>query len=289
MSTTKNKVESRFVEAEGWRIHYTVHGEDGPALILLHGGDPGATGLSNYSKNIAALSAHFTTYVIDFPGWGRSSKNLGPGNPFERGGQVIGAFIKALDLGKVSLVGNSFGGSSALYAALNSPDLVDRLVLMGPGGALIPGSKGPTPGIMQLLTYYMGEGPTLEKLQGFIQNLVFDPELMTSELVKQRFEASADPEIIANPPLRLPPGAPPADSYLCNDPRLATLANPTLFIWGLEDKVNPWEGVLTFRAIPDQDVVLLSRCGHWAQWEHPAKFNALALDFLRRYETSGRV
>ena len=92
--------ESQIAKGEGWHIHYSVHG-DGPALMLLHGGGPGATGASNYGKNIAALAKHFRCYVIDFPGWGRSSKNLesfGGAGPYQNGGRALLAFMDAMGI-----------------------------------------------------------------------------------------------------------------------------------------------------------------------------------------------
>jgi len=276
--------ESRFVEGNGWKIHYTVQGQ-GPNLILLHGGGPGASGASNYSRNVDALAAHFRTYVIDFPGWGRSSKNLesfGSPSPFINGGLAVKAFMDALGIAKAHLAGNSFGGSSAYCLAMTAPERVDRLVAMGPGGAWIEG-VGPTEGIIQLLTYYLGEGPTREKLRAFLGNLVYDTSVITPELVEQRFAASTDPEIMANPPLRLPPGGPPPkESYLSNDPRLKSLPHRCLLIWGREDRVNVPQGADSFGVVPNQDTVILSGVGHWAQWEDAPKFNELVIWFLSR-------
>ena len=64
-------------------------------------------------------------------------------------------------------MGNSLGGACALRMALDRPERVGRLVLMGPGGVGISESK-PTDGLKRLLGYYAGEGPTLEKLRKFI-------------------------------------------------------------------------------------------------------------------------
>ena len=267
-----------------WRIHYTAQGT-GPALILLHGGGPGATGASNYSRNVDALAQHFTTYVIDFPGWGQSSKNLeafGAPSPFVNGARAVQAFMDAVGIAKAHLVGNSYGGSAAYYMAMECPDRVDRLVTMGPGGAYLEG-QGPTPGIIQLLTYYLGEGPTREKLAAFLQHLVHDTSVLTPELIATRFAASNNPEITANPPLRPPPGgAPPREWHLSEDPRLKTLPHRVLLIWGQQDKVNLPAGAQAFSGVPHQDVVLLAHCGHWAQWEQADTFNELVLGFLQR-------
>jgi 4,5:9,10-diseco-3-hydroxy-5,9,17-trioxoandrosta-1(10),2-diene-4-oate hydrolase len=281
--------DSKFAEGSGWKIHYTVQGS-GPALILLHGGGPGATGASNYGRNVGALSQHFTTYVIDFPGWGQSSKNLesfgasGMSGPFQNGGRAVKAFMDALNIPKAHLIGNSFGGASAYCLAMDAPERVDRLVSMGPGGAWIEGS-GLSEGILQLLTYYMGEGPSREKLKAFLNNLVYDTSVLTDALIEDRFAASNNPEITANPPLRLPPmtgGAPPKGHYLSNDARLPGLQHRALLIWGSQDKVNIPAGVNAFNVLPNQDVVMFSKCGHWAQWEQAEKFNELVTWFLLR-------
>ena len=281
--------ESRFVEGRtdtgvAWRIHYQVHGS-GPDVILLHGGGPGATGASNYSKNIDALSRYYRCWVLDFPGWGKSSKNLdafGALGPFHNGGRAILAFMDQNGLKQAHLIGNSFGGSSALCAAMDQPERIGRLVLMGPGGGVVPGATGPTDGIRQLLTYYLGEGPTPEKLQQFLGNLVYDTTLLTPELVAQRFAASNDPEICANPPLTPPPGGPGKETFISLDPRLKSLSHRTLFVWGREDRVNLPAGMEPFTNMPNADFMLLARCGHWAQWEHPDRFNDLVLSFLSR-------
>ena len=108
--------ESRFAQGhtetgEPWRIAYSVQGA-GEDIILLHGGGPGATGASNYSRNVQALAQHFRCWVIDFPGWGQSSKNLnafGAPGPFHNGGKAVLAFMEALGIARAHLVGNSFG------------------------------------------------------------------------------------------------------------------------------------------------------------------------------------
>ncbi|MDR3454182.1 MAG: alpha/beta fold hydrolase [Rhodoferax sp.] len=267
-----------------WHIHYQVTGT-GPDMVMLHGGGPGATGASNYSKNVEALSQHYRCWVIDFPGWGQSSKNLnafGAEGPFQNGARAVLAFLDALGIAKAHLVGNSFGGSAALCLAMDHPERVNRLVLMGPGGGVVAGAKGPTDGIKQLLTYYLGDGPSLEKLQTFIKNLVFDQSLITPALLQQRFEASNDPAIRANPPLVMVPGsAPGKETFISLDPRLSTLPHRTLFVWGLQDQVNLVAGLEPFKAIPNADHLLLTHCGHWAQWEHPDRFNDAVLSFLR--------
>lgn len=65
------------------------------------------------------------------------------------------------------------------------------------------------------------------------------------------------------------------------DPRLSGLSHPTLVLWGTEDKVNRPSGAHSLqRRMPNCDVYLFSRTGHWVQWERASEFNAVVLAFL---------
>ena len=65
------------------------------------------------------------------------------------------------------------------------------------------------------------------------------------------------------------------------DPRLAGVQNPTLVLWGTEDKVNRPSGARSLqRRMPNCDVHLFSKTGHWVQWERADEFNAMVVAFL---------
>ena len=281
--THLKQVDGRTASGSEWRIHYQVSGQ-GPDLLLLHGAGPGAAGASNFSKNIDTLSEHFTCWVIDFPGFGKSSKNLdafGAKGPFQNAGKAVVAFMDAVGLQRIPIVGTSLGGSAALCAAMEFPDRIEKMVLVSPGGGSVEGVVGPTDAVKQLFAYYLGEGPSLEKIHLFLTNLVHNQSLLTPELIEQRFLSSNDPEIRANPPLTLPPGGPGKEFFISLDPRLATLQTPTLFVWGLQDKCNLVEGLAPFKVMPNADYMLMANCGHWPHWEHPERFNELAVSFLQ--------
>lgn len=255
----------------------------GPPLLLLHGGGPGASGLSNYSRNVEALARHFHVLVPDLPGYGRSSKDIDAGNPFGDAAAALVGLLDALEIESAHVVGNSLGGAVALRLALDHPDRVGRLVLMGPGGIGVSQGK-PTPALLRLLTYYAGEGPTYDKLVTFIkQDLVYDPGSIHDDMLRERFESSIDPAVVANPPLRLPqdPEMFKRMDFLL-DPRLPGFDHPTLILWGLEDRVNPCTaGPALQSRLPAADLYLFSRTGHWVQWERAAEFNAAVSAFLR--------
>jgi pimeloyl-ACP methyl ester carboxylesterase len=177
----------------GRRDIFLTEAGEGPAVVLLHGGGAGASGASNYSRNIDALARRFRVIVPDMPGYGRSTKGIDQDDPFGDLATSVRRLLDELGLNKAHLVGNSYGGAAALRLALDRPDKVDKLVLMGPGG--VGTTRGlPTKGLSQLLGYYGGDGPSLEKIETFIRSyLVYDGASVPQELIQQRFEASIDP------------------------------------------------------------------------------------------------
>ncbi len=271
-----------FVESGRWRIHYTVQGEGFP-LILLHGGMPASSGESSFAKNISALAQKFRTYTIDFPGWGQSSCNLGvPGewaNPMELGGEVVAAFMRALGISKAHLVGGSYGGGAALFTALNHPSLVEKMVLVAPGGG--ESLKLPTPTLIKLLTYYGQGGPTLEKLKSLMDHMVYDKTLITDAALQERFQKSCTAELITGFPLNMPPPAVLQSLVpLSAHPKLGNMESPVLFVWGTNDEIQPFDAMASFHRIPHQSTLAIAACGHWPYWEYPEEFNQAALKFL---------
>ena len=262
-------------------ISYSQFGA-GPAVLMLHGGGPGASGLSNFSRNIAALSEKFTLIVPDMPGYGRSTKGLDGKDPF---GDLAGAMLGLLDhlkIAQASVVGNSLGGACALRMALDAPNRVSRLVLMGPGGVDTT-RRLPTAGLKHLFDYYSGDGPTIAKLRQFIrEDLVYDSSEVPDEIIQERFMARKDPEVVASPPLRRPKGIPQFRKIdFTRDPRLIALQTPTLVLWGTEDKVNRPSGAHSLqKRLPNCDVYMFARTGHWVQWERSDEFNAVTSAFL---------
>lgn len=276
-------VESEYtVRANGAEVFVTDTGGDAPAVVLLHGGGPGASGLSNYSRNTEALSRHFRVLVPDMPGYGRSSKYVDHSDPFGYLADTIRAVLDELGIGTAHLVGNSYGGAAALRLALDTPHRVGKLILMGPGG--IGTTRGlPTDGLKSLLSYYNDEGPSREKLAAFIRTyLVYDGAAVPDELIDLRYQASIEPEVVANPPLRRPSGLRTLWRMdLTRDKRLRRLGTPTLVLWGRDDKVNrPAGGPMLFNLMPNAELVMTSHTGHWMQWERAELFNQLVADFL---------
>lgn len=273
-------LKASFISSARGKIAYQEIGE-GPALVLIHGGGPGATGASNYARNALALADRGNrVIVIDLPGYGQSEVRSLEEGLYVPLAQATLDLMDGLRIDKASFVGNSLGGGTALRLALDHPDRADKLILMGPGGGIPATSPFPSEGLRQMLTFYDGEGPTREKLDRVLNLLVHDRSKITPELVEQRFAAATLPETLANPPLKAG-GLKPSNALWRAD--LDKLTHPTLLIWGREDQIIPLDvSFLFLKRIPKAELHVFPQCGHWVQWEKADEFNELVANFLER-------
>ncbi|MDR3416409.1 MAG: alpha/beta fold hydrolase [Nevskia sp.] len=271
--------------AFGQRSIFVSEMGEGYPVIMLHGGGPGASGMSNYSRNVEALSGQFRVVIPDMQGYGQSSKGISRKDPFGDLADAMFGLMDSLKIKRAHLVGNSLGGACALRMALDQPSRVSALVLMGPGGINTTRSL-PTKGLNLLLSYYGGASPSREKLSRFIREyLVYDGRQVDDAVIETRYQASIDPEVIAAPPLRRPQGLKAAIRMdFTRDRRLSECRVPTLVLWGIEDRVNrPSGGAALQKRMPNCDLYLFSKTGHWVQWERPDEFNAITAAFLSRH------
>jgi len=270
--------ETKFVDLPHGRIAYQEVGA-GPPLVLIHGGGPGAFGYSNYRRNLEPLAEMGNRVVlIDLPGYGQSDFRDSEEGPFTIAGQAVVELVEHLDAGKANLVGNSLGGAASLRAAMARPELFNRLVLMGPGGSLPMFTPFPTEGLMRILNFYGGEGPTIEKLDRVIDLLVFDRSEITPDLVQERFAAATIPSRMAQLAAKTP--VDPTKNDVWRDP-IENIAHPTLILWGRDDRVMPVDAAfMLLKRMQNAALHVFPRCGHWVQWEHADAFNTLVGDFI---------
>src|SRR4029079_2678747 len=135
--------------------------------------------------------------------------------------------------------------------ALSHPDRVGRLILMGPGGlSLNLFHADPTEGVQRLMDF--GANPTREALRAFISTMVVNQELVTDELVEERYADATAPgarEAMISMGMSFfnPEGA--ACGMLWRGAH--KIRRHTLLTWGREDRVNPLDGALAaLKAIP---------------------------------------
>ncbi|WP_406235760.1 4,5:9,10-diseco-3-hydroxy-5,9,17-trioxoandrosta-1(10),2-diene-4-oate hydrolase [Nocardia sp. NBC_01009] len=264
------------------RLHYHEAGVgNGPTIVLLHGGGPGASSWSNFARNIPVLAQNFHVLAVDQPGFGQSDKPVDHPQYFVHSSSALKDLLDHLEIsGRVHLLGNSLGGGAAVRFALDYPERAGKLVLMGPGGLSVNlFAPDPTEGVKNLGKF--NYAPTRENIEAFLRIMVFDQSLITEELIDERFASASTPESLAATRAMGKSFSGPdfeqgmiwRDAY--------KLRQPVLLIWGREDRVNPLDGALVAtKLIPRVQLHVFGGCGHWAQLEKFDEFNRLASDFL---------
>jgi 4,5:9,10-diseco-3-hydroxy-5,9,17-trioxoandrosta-1(10),2-diene-4-oate hydrolase len=293
----------REIGAAGDRLHYAEYGR-GPTVAWLHGGGPGASGLSNFRGNLPAFGG-YRNLVFDLPGFGRSAKPVLDEPLSSYAADRLAAALDELVAGPVHLVGNSLGGAVATKLAIERPDFVVRLVVMG-GAGTIPKRSRRLPEGLALILEDLLEGPSRERTERFVRTIVHKQSLATGELIDERHRASLDPQLRAAQARNMPPigrllraARVPVGRILGFGPlqpvalraiastigdlkgELHLVRAPTLLVWGREDRFIPIEwGLVLLRGIPDATLHVIPDCGHWAQYEQRERFDRLVLDFL---------
>jgi pimeloyl-ACP methyl ester carboxylesterase len=275
----------RSVETRRCRFSYHDVGE-GPVLLCLHGTGPGATGMGNYAGVIDELSREFRVIVPDLPGFGGSAITKDDDEPWCRmAADELRQMLQAIGVKRASLIGNSAGGAASVHIAIGQPDLVQSLILLGCHGLRVPlFSPRDMSGVQMMRSYHAK--PTLEKMRALIEAFFYDPKAFDVEKIAQeRFERTSQAMTQGNE--RIARGRPNSVKVTTED--LAKVSMPTLLIWGRDDRFVGVDDALVFAAsIPDARLLLLSKCGHWAQIERRDDFVAQVRAFVGMVTKSAR-
>jgi pimeloyl-ACP methyl ester carboxylesterase len=271
------QLEDRYINVGSINTRYWQAGNSGSPVILLHGG---GGYIELWKHNIFELAKHHRVYAFDMAGAGRTDK-VDADYTFDFMAQFTRNFMKALDIPKASLVGTSAGGGVALTFALNFPDCLDRLILVGSAGL------GKEINFLLRITTLPGLGrllrsPSKSGVAMLCKQAVYDSKLVTDETVEEFHQMS------------MLPGAAEAtlnvgrsnfniwgQFYQPITERLASIAAPTLIVWGRQDPMVPvTHAQNAAKMIPNAQLAIIEECGHWSSIEHPQKFNQLVLEFL---------
>lgn len=269
--------EQGYLDVGGRRTRYLHAGaEDQPTLVLLHGS---AGHAEAYVRNLDAHAAHFSTWAIDMVGHGFTDK---PGHPLEVEHYVehLLAFLDEIGVERAHLSGESLGGWVVSRAAIDHPERVDRLVLNTAGGSQAD------PEVMariRTLSMAAAENPDWETVGARIRWLMADKERNYDDVIASRQAVYQQPGFVAamddilalqDPEIRARNIVSPED--------YGRIEAPTLVLWTSDDPTaDVSEGRRIASMIPGAEFVVMEGCGHWPQYEAPAEFNRIHLEFLR--------
>ncbi|WP_163650726.1 alpha/beta hydrolase [Modicisalibacter sp. 'Wilcox'] len=279
MTAPQNSPEiGREITAAGYRTNVHDHGADNAKsdvpVMMIHGSGPGVTAWANWRLVIPELAKNRRVVAPDMLGFGYTERP--EDNTYNRKRWVAHAIgvMDALDLQQVDLVGNSFGGGLALALAIEYPERIRRLVLMGSVGVSFPITKG--------LDEVWGYEPSLENMRRLMDVFAFNKGLLTDELAEMRYHASIRPGFQESFAAMFPaPRQRWVDSLASPEEDIRALPHETLILHGREDEVIPLEVSYKLAELIDRSQLhVFGRCGHWTQIEHPSRFARMVDDFL---------
>jgi pimeloyl-ACP methyl ester carboxylesterase len=274
MHTAPTLEAGDFIDAGGHRTHYHEAGS-GETVVFIHGSGPGVTGWANWRNALPVFAKHFYVLAPDVLGFGFSARPEGVQYGRDFWVDHLIAFLQAKGVKRCHLVGNSLGGALSLALAAREPQMVDRVVLMGAAGVTFPVTRG--------LEAVWGYEPSFEAMRELIaEHFAYDRSLATDDLVRMRYEASVQPGFQESYSSMFPaPYQRHLDALATPDDAIAAIVSPTLVIHGREDKVVPLATSLRlFELLPNADLHVFGKCGHWTMIEKRDEFNALVLQFL---------
>lgn len=274
-------VERRTTTVDGLTTSYLEAG-DGPPLVLLHGGEFGASAELGWETVIDALAERYRVIAPDVLGFGHSAKVV----DFVDGRGIrirhIARFCEQLGIERARFAGNSMGAVMLLVDAANeSPQLpVGRMVTICGGGEILQNEHS------QALYDY---DATFEGMRRIVTALFHDTAVHADDAyIQRRYESSIQPgawESIAAARFRRP-GYQSTSSG--GEPAYARISVPTLVVEGRHDKLKPpgWSAGIAAR-IPDARSAVVEGAGHCPQLEQPEATARLLLEWFDEGELDG--
>ncbi len=248
-TATRSGSIERYIKVEGTRVRYLEAGitNSGAPLIMLHGYRAGADYW--FPHPFPQLAEEHHVIALDLPGYGYSGRLAEYG--LSAYSAFLLAFLDALHLRSVNLLGHSMGAQVAIAAAAKQPERVEKLVLVDSAGL-----------------------PRLEPHWQVPIRMLGDASARHVRLFPLMMRLGAR-SVAGRDGLRML-----QKEHVSNI--LKSLTMPTLIVWGSRDRVIPLEhGALMARHIPNSRLAVIRNAGHMPFYQKPQEFNRLVLAFLR--------
>jgi pimeloyl-ACP methyl ester carboxylesterase len=270
---------SRFAEVDGVRVHYQEAGNDSdPTVVLIHGFSSSTLVWSGVFLRLA--DAGYRVIALDLLGYGYSGKPRRGEYTIDSQSRMVAGLLATLGIERVNLVGSSYGGAVAATCAMDYPDRLNKLVLVG----AVTNNEA---------TRYL-----LMRLFGFpVVGDIFSPLLIGSRtllrrrmrrvyerhslvLDERRVEARHQPLRTASTQRAIIRTVRRWDAgRIERDAHLITL--PTLLVWGDNDAEVPLRnGERLNDAMPGSRLIVFRNCGHLPHEEYPIGFTEVVSEFL---------
>jgi pimeloyl-ACP methyl ester carboxylesterase len=257
------------------KTHFLEAGS-GPDLLLLHGGEYGASAEITWRYNFEELSRQFHVVAPDILGWGQTDKLYSFSDPAGLRIKHMQRFLEALGIGKAYFVGNSAGGGLILRGAVRDPapfQIAKMVTICGNASVFKTHSQA------DLENYT----PSPENMRKIVALLYHDAKWQSEEIVRERYESSVIPgawETLSAARLRSPVHQVRSTTEAFVQ-QLNRLSIPLLIMSCAHDPLNQGDWDVKFqKIIPGSKVYRFKNSAHEPQIEETEEFNRVLTEFL---------
>jgi pimeloyl-ACP methyl ester carboxylesterase len=281
----EKRVQETWLHLDGLHIHCLNAGESGTPVILLHGAGLDSAMLS-WEEIIEPLAEKHRVFAPDLAGYGLSDRpDISYTLDFYT--NFVEHLLDILHLEKASLIGLSMGGSIALSLALQSPERVERLILVDSYGIQDRVSAHffsylfvHLPFVNEWSYKILGSSRSLIRWT-LLTSLIYNPQHLSNELIEKVYQAAQEAEA-GRAFISLQKNDVRWNSLRSNFiNRLYEIQNPTLIIHGEQDKAVPLRyAQQAHQLIKGSQLAVMQNCRHWPQREEPKEFLQIVTNFL---------